>query len=143
MYIHTSIYSLLLYGNGYEKGNTEKDLKISNYLRQLEERILSNKNILCIGKLEVEKFFSNIKINCLLVDLFGWSQSRRAVLLQKGWCRGSYGWCYGHSGAHGKSKMWRCKSGGKQGTAKFQPMWSHPEEGHGPHHCAGNTIEKA
>lgn len=100
--------------------------------------MFSNMSFSSIGQLGGK----NTNVSCLLVGQFGLSQSGRVILLQRGWCIGSCGWCYGHSGAHGKSKMWRCKSGDKQGTAKFQPMWSHPEGGHGPHHCAGNTTKK-
>lgn len=87
------------------------------------------------GKLKV----IDSNTSSLLVGRFYWFQSGRAVLPQTGWCRGSCEWCYGHSGAHGRSRMWRCKSGDKQGTARCQPTWSHPEEGHEPHHCAGDT----
>lgn len=139
-YIHTSITLATLLWWHMKRGKLSKIWKSVSILDNQKKGYFQTW-VFPVLEAELEKFFTSI--SGLQVGQFGWSRSERVILLQRGWCRGSCGWCYGHSGVRGRSKMWRCRSRDKQGTAEFQPTWSHPEEGHGLRHCAGNTTEKS
>lgn len=83
------------------------------------------------------------KVLCLLpAGQSGWCRWGRGALPQRGWCTSSCESCCGRSAAHGRSRRWRCRSGGRPVKAGCQPMWWSLGAGRGLHHCAEGKTKK-
>lgn len=81
---------------------------------------------------------------CLLpAGQSGWCRWGIGALPQRGWCTSSCESCCGRSAAHGRSRRWRCRSGGRPVKAGCQPTWWSPGAGRGLHHCAESKTNKS
>lgn len=84
------------------------------------------------------------EVLCLLpAGQSGWCRWGRGALPRRGWCTSSCESCCGHSAGHGRSRRWRCRSGGRPVKAGCQPTWWSPGAGRGLHHCAEGKTNKS